>query len=180
MSFRIVDGKIGLKGTSGHNVDVDAAGMLHIVLHDGTTVSGHANLLGLDYESSGHIGFASAEELTTTSGSLQDIIDANTALIATTSGSIQTQLDSLDTVYATDVQLTAVSGSLQTQIDSNDTAIEDNITLIGTTSGTLQDEIDTKSDIGHTHDDIYFTEAEITSLLAVKEDIFTTVDGGSY
>ena len=45
------------------------------------------------------------------------------------------------------------------------------IDQINTISGVLQDEIDSKSGIGHSHDDRYYTESETDSLLVEKSDI---------
>ena len=115
----------------------------------------HSDIGNLDYASAGHTGFASTAALTSTSGVLQTNIDANTALISTVSGMLDDhdEMNNLDYAsaghtgfqpagdYATNTDLTTVSGLT----DTNASAISDNTTLIATTSGSLQNEIDTKS-----------------------------------
>jgi len=122
----------------------------------------HSDIGNLDYASAGHTGFASTDALTSTSGVLQTNIDANTALITTISGELDdhSEMNGLDYAsaghtgfqpagdYATNTDLTTVSGLTDTNaagIATNASDIADNTTLIATTSGTLQDAIDTKS-----------------------------------
>jgi hypothetical protein len=92
----------------------------------------HDELTNLDYASAGHTGFASTAALTSTSGTLQTNIDANTALITTISGKLDDhdEMNNLDYAsaghtgfqaagdYATNTDLATTSGTLQTQIDS--------------------------------------------------------------
>jgi hypothetical protein len=111
-----------------------------------TTISGqlddHNELNNLDYDSSGHTGFASTVMLTSASGVLQDQIDDKSdlghthddryyteseidAIITTISGQLDdhNELNNLDydssghTGFASTVMLTSASGVLQDQID---------------------------------------------------------------
>ena len=52
-------------------------------------------------------------------------------------------------------------------IENNELVTANAITNLGTRVGNLES---TKSDIGHTHDDRYYTESEINNLLATKSD----------
>jgi len=45
---------------------------------------------------------------------------------------------------------------------------------ISTISGSLQTEIDGKSDVGHTHDDRYYTEAEVDALITTVSGLIPT------
>ena len=114
-------------------------------------------------------------EIDTISGSLSAEIDFD---ISTHSSSgdhddryyTETEIDSFD--YATNTDLTTISGL----VDTNTSDIADNTTLIATTSGTLQTNIDDKSDTGHSH-----TESDISDLdkyTQIEVDgLITTVSG---
>lgn len=163
-------------GSSGHLLDLDANGMLHVVLHEGTTISGHSGLTGLSYEASGHTGFASAADLATTSGTLQSQIDAldtdyaTDAELATVSGVLQDQLDALDyfTQAAVTSLVTTTSGVLRTDFEAADIALD---SKIDTVSGTINDAIEALD---------FYTTGAVDTLLLGKEDAFTEIDGGNY
>jgi hypothetical protein len=135
-----------------------------------------------------HTSFATHSEVSSVSGTLQTQITNNASAISdldaeltTASGYLQSEIDSLNLDFATDAELAAVSGTLQGEIDSIATDLSSNYytkteldagqldnryytetetdSLLSTLSGTLQTEIDGKSDLGHTH-----TESEITDL----------------
>lgn len=88
------------------------------------TISNHAELNNLDYETSGHTGFQPAgdyttqEDLLTISGSIVEQIPTDYY----TTGQVDTLLGDKQDVgdYATNTNLVLVSGSLQTQINNID------------------------------------------------------------
>jgi hypothetical protein len=89
------------------------------------TISGgegtdHSVLANLDYSNSGHTGFVSTAQLTTTSGDIVGQIPslagyATTAQLTTTSGDI---VDQIPSDYITDVEMTVISGDIVAQIPS--------------------------------------------------------------
>jgi len=144
---------------------LDTNGFLKVDLRS-TTITGvendHDRLDNLDYDVSGHTGFASSAMLSTASGILNDKID-------TTSGTLQDAIDdivvgavsweaiqnkpstftpsvhgdeahSLD--YALYSELTSVSGVLQDEIDNIDLSAYATTIYVDTVSGSLQDQID--------------------------------------
>jgi hypothetical protein len=152
-----------------------------------------------------HTSFATHSEVSSVSGTLQTQITNNASAISdldaeltTASGYLQSEIDSLNLDFATDAELAAVSGTLQGEIDSIATDLSSNYytkteldagqldnryytetetdSLLSTLSGTLQTEIDGKSDLGHTH-----TESEITDLdkytQAEVDSMFSTTSG---
>jgi hypothetical protein len=140
------------------------------------TISGklddHSELNGLDYASSGHTGFqpsgdyATNSTLSTASGVLQSQITENANDIVSVSGSIITDHSALSNLdYAS-------SGHTGFQ-PAGDYATN---TALSTTSGTLQSQIDDKSDVGHGH-----TESDISDLdkytKAEVDSLITTISG---
>jgi hypothetical protein len=144
---------------------LDTNGFLKVDLRS-TTITGvendHDRLDNLDYDVSGHTGFASSAMLSTASGILNDKID-------TTSGTLQDAIDdivvgavsweaiqnkpstftpsvhgdeahSLD--YALYSELTTASGVLQDAIDNIDLSAYATTIYVDTVSGSLQDQID--------------------------------------
>ena len=107
--------------------------------------SAHSTLSELDYASSGHTGFASTTDLTTTSGSLVSYIDQQIATVSggggTTDHSALSNLDyasSGHTGFASSTDLANTSGTLQSQIDtfSSDSITEGNTTVETVDAGT--------------------------------------------
>ncbi len=110
-------------------------------------------------------------------------------LISTTSGTLQSQISANDIdILALDSKIDTTSGTLQSNINTVALDLASNYYtstevdgIVATTSGTLQDQIDGitldfsnyytssqvdtllsgKSDVGHSHDDLYYTETEI-------------------
>ena len=138
------------------------------------TISGggtnnHDELNNLDYENSGHTGFASSEVLTSASGVLQSQIDSK-------ADSSHLHDDRYYTESEVDVLLTTVSGTTDHAVlnnldyeSSGHTGFASSVNIT-TLSGALQSEIDNKADLGHSHDDLYYTEAE-------TDNFITTLSG---
>jgi aerobic-type carbon monoxide dehydrogenase small subunit (CoxS/CutS family) len=141
-----------------------------------TTISGklddHNELNNLDYASSGHTGFQPAGDyatnsiLSTASGVLQSQITENANDITSVSGSIITDHSALS-------NLDYVSSGHTGFQPSGDYATN---TALSITSGTLQSQIDNKSDVGHGH-----TESDISGLdkytKSEVDALITTISG---
>jgi hypothetical protein len=125
----------------------------------------HSALSNLDYASSGHTGFQPAGDYVTT------------AQLVTASGDIVSQIPT-DYYTTTEVDdlITTASGDIVSQIITDHSNLSNldyassghtgfaSTADLQTTSGTLQTQIDGKSDLGHTHDDRYYTETEIDTI----------------
>jgi len=148
---------------------------------DTTTTSGisnHSELNELDYADSGHTGFQPAgayttvSDLTTLSGQLQDDIDnkPDTLLELTDTPSVYDEGKFLKSTTS-GTEWATISGSGGTSFHSELYELDyassghtgfqpagDYLTEeeFSTYSGTLQTQIDDKSDIGHLHDDRYY------------------------
>jgi hypothetical protein len=141
-----------------------------------TTISGqlddHNELNNLDYASSGHTGFQAAgdyatnSKLSTVSGVLQSQITENANDIVSVSGSIITDHSALSNL---DYASSGHTGFQPTGDYATNTALS-------TTSGTLQTQINNKSDVGHGH-----TESDISDLdkytQAEVDALITTISG---
>jgi len=105
----------------------------------------HSVMDNLDYASAGHTGFLSDANFTIYSGTLQDQITNNAADISTNTSNIATNVTNIG-INTSDIANISGTG------DANALAIAANTTLIETTSGTLQDNIDNLD---------YYTQAEV-------------------
>lgn len=85
----------------------------------------------------------------------------------------ETEVNNLLTNYTTDSEITTISGDIVAQIPV-DYVSDLEITTI---SGDLQTQIDNKSDLGHTHDDRYYTETEIDNFDFLLTSEFVTASG---
>jgi len=89
----------------------------------------------------------------------------NFSFLTTISGGAHDELTNLD--YASSGH-TGFSPTIHTHTESDITDLQDYVTEteFTTYSGTLQDQIDGKSDLGHMHDDRYYTENEVDTLIS--------------
>ena len=142
----------------------------------GTGTSNHSELDELDYASAGHTGFASSDDLTTTSGSLQTNIDGKSATGHTH-----------DDRYYTEGEVDTISGTLSSEIDSDIATHTSNSDAHHSESHTVVSHSDTTATganlnelVGagdttlHKHDTLYYTEAEIDT---ISGSLQTNIDG---
>jgi hypothetical protein len=130
-------------------------------------VYAHGELSGLDQDD--HLQYLLRTDFTTYSGSLQSQIDTKATItqLTTTSGALVSYTDSV---------VSTLSGSLQSQIaglgDEYATDAE-----LASVSGVLQGEINDKSDVGHSHNDLYYTEGEVDTISGALNSKISTVSG---
>jgi hypothetical protein len=130
-------------------------------------VYGHGELSGLDQDD--HPQYMLRTDFTTYSGSLQSEIDTKATItqLTTTSGAL---------VSYTNSAVSTLSGSLQSQIaglgDEYATDAE-----LASVSGVLQGEINGKSSVGHSHNDLYYTEGEVDTISGALNSKISTVSG---
>lgn len=120
-------GSDGITVTSGSNITTIAGFRGEFVSASGS-LQNQINSINVDEIEPAIIG---ADGITVTSGINTTTVAGFRTEFVSASGSLQSQIDNLDSIYATDSNLTSVSGHLQSQIDVVEASDVDSITASG-------------------------------------------------